>query len=153
MTDGVKALRYAEENLGVHSVYEGAIEARDRLDGILTDLAGLRDKKRDLEYRLQDLELEVASDERGKHADMSQAAMDKHLKVVLHNNTDVRELREQLSKTVSDIEGLEFDRSIAETDIKIAVSRLHELGGYLEYLAAIKNQAGNAREASTTEGT
>src|SRR5574338_288003 len=93
---GAKALQYAEQHLGVHTVYENAIEARNRLDGILTELAEKRDQKSDVEFRLQDLELEIASDERGKHADLSQAAMDRHLKVVLHNNTDVRELREQL---------------------------------------------------------
>jgi hypothetical protein len=47
-------------------------------------------------------------------------------------------LRGELLESIGDVEGLEYDRAMNETDIKIAVARLHELGGYFEYLAAIK---------------
>lgn len=138
MSDGLKALRYAEEQIGVHKVYEDAKTARTALDGCLTDLGKARDQKRDLEFRLHDREMEVAADEYGKHPDMAQVRMDKHLKRALSQDDDWRELREQLSKVSGDIEGLEFDRSVFEADIRIAVSRLQELGGYFQYLAAIK---------------
>jgi hypothetical protein len=145
----VKALRYAENSLKVHEVYTQALVSRDNLDKTLTDLSEVKDKKRDIEIRLQDVELEVASEERGKHPDMSQAQMDKHLKMKLHDNTDARGYREQLVKIVSDLDGLEFDKTMHETDIKIAVSRMQELAGYLQYLAAIK-QSEIARLASET---
>lgn len=148
-----KALAYAENELKVHTVYQEALEARGKLDKTLTDLGEVRDKKRDVEARLSDAELEIASDERGKHPDMSQAQMDKHLKVALHNSTEVRELREQLIQVVNDADGLEFDKAMHETDIKIAVARLTELGGYLNYLAAIKTQAGYARETPREESS
>lgn len=138
MSDGLKALKYAEEQIGVHKVYEDAKQARVALDGCLTDLGKARDQKRDLEFRLHDREMEVAADEYGKHPDMAQTRMDKHLKRALAQDDDWRELREQLSKVTGDIEGLEFDRSVFEADIRIAVSRLQELGGYFQYLAAIK---------------
>lgn len=139
VSPGVKALRYAEVELGVHSVHGNALEARERLDTVLTELSAARDKKREVEYILQDRELLLAGEERSKHSDMSAAAMDKHMKVVLTNDDEVRQLREQHIKIVGDIEGLEYDKTMAETDIKIAVARMHELGGYFEYLAAIKN--------------
>lgn len=135
---GLKALKYAEEQLGVHSVYAAALAARESLDATLTSLSEARDKKRLLESQLQDAEMEVASEEHGKHPEMSATAMREHLKVALSNSGTVRELRESLSESVGDIDGLEADRKMSEIDISIASSRLQELGGYFQYLAAIK---------------
>jgi hypothetical protein len=145
---GAKALAYAE-SLGVHSVYEQVLAKRAELDQCLTEIATLRDKKRDDESLLVDREMELLSDERGKHADMSQAGMDRHLKVVYWSDERHRELRSQVAQVVSDLDGLQFDRDMLETDIKIATARLVELGGYFQYLAAIKsaNTASNASNA------
>lgn len=144
---GLKALRYAEQNLGVNAIYESCLELRGKLDETLSLLSEARDKKRELESKLVDVEMFVAADERGKHADMSQAAMDKHLKVALHSHPEWRTLRADLANLAGDMDGLEMDKAMHETDIKIAVSRMQELGGYLQYLAAIK-QSEVAREAS-----
>lgn len=141
VSDALKGLMYAEDTLGVHKVYEDALAKRNDLDGCLTLLSDARDKKRDLEFRLHDAEMEVASQEYGKHPDMAQTRMDKHLKVAITQDDTCRELREQLHRATGDIEGLEYDRSVVEVDIKIAVSRMSELGGYLNYLAEIKRAA------------
>lgn len=137
-TAGRKALTYAENELGVHAVYQEAQNFRAALDDTLTELGAARDKKRAVEVMLQDAELHVISEERSANPEMSQAQMDKHIKVVLSKNASIRALREQILEIVGDVEGLEFDRTMSETDIKIAVARLHELGGYFEYLAAVK---------------
>lgn len=136
---GLKAIKYAEEKLKVHSVYDNAIKARNNLDECLDRLAEKRDKKRDLEERLKDLEMLIASEERGKHPDMSNAGMEAHLKIARNNNNDWREARERIIKTTSDIEGLEYDKVLFETDIKLAVARMNELGGLLNFFASIKN--------------
>lgn len=137
-SSGAKALTYAEENLGVHTVHQEAKDARDRLDGILTELSDARDKRRQVEFLLGDAEMEVASEEWSKHPDMAVTRMEKHLKIAIQGNDACRELREQIAKLQGDIDGLEADAKMAETDVKIAVARLTELGGYLQYLAAIK---------------
>jgi hypothetical protein len=131
-------LTYAEETLGVHSAYEKTIEARNSLDQLLTLMSEARDRKRDLEFRISDREVEVASNEWATHPDMAVTRMEKHVKAAFNDDTMLRELREQLSKTVSDIEGFEFDRSIHDTDIRIGVARMTELGGYFAFLAALK---------------
>jgi hypothetical protein len=147
---GARSLAYAE-SLGVHSVYDEVLAKRTELDQCLTEIATLRDKKRDDETLLQDREMELLSDERGKHADMSQAAMDRHLKVVYWSDERHRELRASLAQVSSELDGLGYDRDMLETDIKIAVARLHELGGYLQFMAAIKEAetARTTREAET----
>lgn len=138
MSDGRKALVYAEETLGVHEVYKRAETARATLDTVLTELSATRDRLRDMEFRLSDRENEVAADERGKHPDMSVSGMEKHLKVALNNDDATRELREQIAKLKSDVEGLDYDRHMSDTDIRIAVARMEQLGGYFHYLAVVK---------------
>lgn len=144
---GLKALRYAEDQLGVHAIYKSAQGARTKLDDLLTELSELRDKRRDIQSRLSDKEMEVSADEWGKHPDMSAARMEKHVKVAYSNDGEIRGYREELIKMSNDIEGLEFDKEILEKDIQIAVARMQELGGYLNYLAAIK-QSESAKTAS-----
>lgn len=143
------ALKYAEEQLLVHEVYQGALAARASLDETLTELSKKRDVLRDKEFLLSDREMEVAADERGRHPDMSATAMEKHLKIALNNDDATRELREQIAHVRSDIEGLEYDRSMSEHDIKIACARMTELGGYLQYLAVIKDVANRRSDAGT----
>jgi hypothetical protein len=133
-----KALEYAEVKLGVHKVHTEALEARESLDKILTELGEARDRKRDLEFRLSDREQELATAEWVKHPDMAQNRMEKHLKAAFFADDAWRELREQLGKAAGDVEGSEYDRAIAEADIRIAVARMQELQGYLNYLAAVK---------------
>lgn len=135
----LKALQYAEEKLGVNSVYETALSKREELDEVLSEISELRDKKRLLAMSLEDKEMAVAADEYGKHPDMAVTRMEKHIKVAFSNDGEIRSMREELAKVSGDIEGREFDRDMLETDIKIAVARLHELGGYLQYLAVIKS--------------
>lgn len=149
---GVKALRYAEDNLGVHQVWLDAQAAREKLDSLLTLLSESRDHKRDLELQLHDREMQVASDEYGKHPDMAQTRMDKHLKQALSQDAGWRAFRAEISRMTGEIEGLEYDKAVIETDIKIAVARLQELGGYLQFLAAIK-QADNSNHSKKPENT
>ena len=139
-----KALAYAEKELGVHTVYEEARQARQFLESTLNMLRERRESRREEEARIESREMDIVADERGKHAGMSEAAMARHLKVVFHNDGYLRQLRTNLRELQDSIEGLEYDKVMAEVDIKIAVSRLQELGGYLQYLAAIKQSAGSA---------
>lgn len=132
-------MTYAETELGVHSTHEAALEARQRLDTLFTEVATQRDVRRDVEHAIADRELELTTEEYGKHGlTMSVSAMERHLKMVLPQDEALRQLRSKHVTVVSDIEGLEYDIRLCEADIRIAVARLQELGGYLTYLAAIK---------------
>jgi hypothetical protein len=148
---GARALAYVEQ-LGVHQVYNDAQLKRSELDKVFDELATLRDKKREDETLLTDREMELLAEERGKHPDHSQAAMDRHLKVVHWSDEQCRALRGQLAQVSGEIDGLQYDRDMLETDIKIAVARLHELGGFLTFMAAIKEAetARLTREAETS---
>lgn len=134
-----KALVYAENDLGVHKVYEESQAAHGYLVQAREQLAAKHAHKRDLVDRLTDREMVVASDERGKHPDMSQAGMDKHVKVAYNADGDIRTYRDQIRALLFEIDVLEQDISNIEYKIKIALARMNELGGYFNYLAVVKN--------------
>jgi hypothetical protein len=135
---GHPGLDYAQRNLEVNKVYAEAQEAREELVRDQAKLAQGREIKRDLEFRLRDREMEITSDERGKHPEMSQAAMDRHLKTAFHADDSYRELKEQLDRAGLAVWQVEQDIDLDHADIRIATARLTELGGYLNYLAALK---------------
>lgn len=135
---GAKGVAYAEDQLGVHLIHESAKIARKEFDAVSRGIADKKTRKRELESRIQDREMELAEEERIKHVDMSQAAMERKLKVVFHNDRELRILRNVLLETNAEIDLAEYELRGIEADIKIAVARLQELGGYLNYLAAIK---------------
>lgn len=149
-TPAAKAFHYAEDDLGVNEVYKEALQCRGLLDDCLTNLSNKRDERRGLESQLDDAEMEVAADEWGKHPEMSAARMKDHYKVALSGDPTVRKIRGDLALVVSEIDGLEMDREIIRADINIAVARLGELGGLLNYFAAIKQAtiADKAKEKS-----
>lgn len=148
-TPARKALDYAEQQLSVHSVYEEAVENRQKLDALLGDLDKAHDTKRGLQAAIEDRGYELLSVERGKHHDMSATALDQHMKQVRHRDEAMKQYRVQLDTVTGEIQGLEYDAEMLRIGIKILVARMEELGGYLQYLAAIK-QAETLTKATTT---
>lgn len=146
-SDAFKALEYAENELGVHSVYEGALISSEELSNVHAELIGTRSAKRDLEANLVDRELELASEQWGKHPELSATRMDQIMRRVKNEDQSCREIRERILGMTRRIESGEYRKSLIEADIRIAASRLQELGGYLQYLAAIKQ----AHETNRTQ--
>jgi hypothetical protein len=146
-----KALAYAEGELGVHKVYEDAQAAYASLEETITTLAKERDEKRRLEFALADREQEIIQQAWIDNPDMSQTRMDKHVKTLIHADTGWKELRTALSAATFRVDTLEGDQRLCEHDIKIAVSRMGELGGYLHYLAEVKRAASTPQPEKTGE--
>ena len=142
-----KALDYVE-SLGVHSVYDAALASRKELGDKVLEHSSLRARKRELESLKADHEMAVVEDEYHKHTDMSVAAMERHLKVVFSNDADIRGVKDELMFVQGQLDALEGDISLLETDIRVAASRLHELGGLTHFMAAIK-QAETTRKSHT----
>lgn len=132
------ALQYAEVTLGVHTCYEKAEAAHKELDEIVLELDKAQDEKRYLTDQLADKEMDLLIAERGKHADMSGAELERHMKIVKHKDTDLIQLRQRLLAVGGRVNGLEYDADVQKQSIKIQTARMEELGGYFRYLAAIK---------------
>lgn len=147
----LKALQYAERDLGVHAVYEGARTTRDNLDSVFTELAGLKDARRLQEASIQEREMAIVADERGKHPDQSAAWMERHLKLAFGTDPELIGHRHNLSQILGDIEGREYDARIQEIDLKVAIARMNELGGYLNYLSVVKASVGRSTTTPSEE--
>ena len=135
----LKAVTYAENKLGVHQVLQNAVDAQHELDGIFNDLDRLHENKRACADKVQDREVAVYVEERTKHTEMSATALDAHVKNVRREDKDLVKLREETNNNLNSIQGLEYDAEIQRNTIKMSCARMEQLGGYLNYLAAIKN--------------
>jgi hypothetical protein len=136
-----KAVAYAETVLGVHSVYTETQELLKEHDDVLDQITILRDHKRVLEFSLADREQELIQLAWVSDPDMSAARFDKHIKSVYHSDTGWKNMRRSLAQALSDIDTHEAALKQIDARLKTAQSRMIELGGYLNYLAAVKNAA------------
>lgn len=144
------ALQYAEVKLGVHTCYEAAQAARNELDEILTALDKAQDERRTLTESIADREVDILNEEWGKHSDMAASRMDQHVKIAKRKDALLSSLRTKHNEVAGTINGLEFDADMQRLQIKIQIARMDELGGYLNYLAAIK-QAELTKKTTITE--
>lgn len=133
-----KALDYAEEELGVHAVYEQAKADLKLLNEQRVEMANLRHNKAACEAEISYRELEIRSDELAKHSEMSVAAMERHLKDKFHGDPSLASLRADLAAFNQDIGMKQTIIDTLADSLKISTARMTELGGYLQYLAVIK---------------
>jgi hypothetical protein len=137
-TTGRQALEYAEQQVGVHKVWEEAQVHAAYLSELRTQLAHMRHAKAVHEDAYQTAEYEFITDTRAQLAEMSQTAFDKAIKAAVHKEPSLRSMRADLARESLNIELTEANVARARVDIEIATARLTELGGYFAYLAAIK---------------
>jgi hypothetical protein len=147
MTDptAAESLAYVD-SLGVHSVYSDALAKRAALGDKLLELSNVKNRIRTVEAFKSDREMEVLSDEQAKHSSQSATWLKEHMRQVYSNDGDIRESRDELATLAGERDLIEYEIDMLNQDIKIAVARLHELGGYLQFMAVIK-QADEARKA------
>jgi hypothetical protein len=70
---------------------------------------------------------------------MSQAAFDRHIKVAVSKEPNLRAMRARLAELSNNLDTMEAHVSHARVDLEVATARMSELGGYFAYLAAIKS--------------
>lgn len=138
----VKAQREAAEaSLGIQAVYDAALASRTGLDQTLTLMAEAKDKKRAIEGELADHETLVIQGVWAANPELAQTRLDKLVKVEINQAPNLRELRQKLNAAISEIEGLEYDKQMHETDIRISTARMTELNGYLVFISALMAKA------------
>lgn len=145
-----RAIRYAEEKLGVHEIYEHAKSQQEALVATVGKIASLRKDRRNTEDAIADREMEITAEVVASLADASQAAKEREIKMSCAMDVDLKKARKQVITMTNSIEQEESIRSILESDIRITVARLSELGGYLNFLAAIRAQGTAALKAHAT---
>lgn len=145
-----KALQYAEEKLRVHDVFKETVELTGELDTLLGELDKAQDAKRLLAEEYADREVDLISEMRGVHPNMSDTRFKSEFKGWERTDKKLREVRSKQADVQATIQGLEYDLEVVKTRIKVGTARMVELGGYLHYLAAVKQAAQSQAEKTTT---
>lgn len=138
------SLAYAEEQLGVHKVYSEAELALNNLADIVKQLDAAITLRSSLDATIRDREMDLMISEAAKNSELSQAALDRRMKRVYHEDQTLKELRHKRALAAADASGLDLDIEHAKYVIKVKVGRMEELGGYLNYLASVKNSEANS---------
>lgn len=134
-----RALEYAEKDLGVHTSYEEAKLLGEKGVSLREDLKKAIKSRRAFDDLISDREMELLIEQRGKHSDLSQAAMDRRIKEVHYRDKVLKELRSSRGVVAQEATDLELDIEANERRLKVSVARLEELAGYFNFLAALKN--------------
>jgi polyhydroxyalkanoate synthesis regulator phasin len=135
---GGRAIKYAEDNLGVHSVYERAQQLADEITVERGKLVQARHQKVNAEEAYTDAELAFIADMRADNPDLSQTAFEKFVKGKIHQNPNLRKMRGELANIAHRMDELEVDIRHLQNKLDVATARMGELGGYLHYLAEVK---------------
>lgn len=135
-----KAIKYAED-MGVHDTFDETVELVNEVDKLYGDLDKAQDRRRQLEEDYSDREWALASEKRSEYHDMPETRFKTELKGWERSDEKLREIRDSIIATKGEIQGLEYDADILKLRIRVGTARLEELGGYFNYLAAVKNQA------------
>lgn len=133
-----KALQYAEETLGVHQIYEETQTRLELLDETLAELDKAQDRKRDLNERYIDREVELIDEMRSVHVSYSDTRFNSEMKLWKRKDAFLMSIQVDVNKVLSEIQGLDYDIEMMKLRIRAGCSRMEELGGYLHYLAAVK---------------
>ena len=134
----MSAVEYAEQKLGVHAVYEEAIKLQEQLDDMATHLDKAQDTIREVSGKILDRETDVYLEERSRHAEQSATWLKEHVKHTERKDPELIRLRAELEAAQSNKSGLEYDWEVLKSQLRILEARMHELGGYLHFLAVAK---------------
>lgn len=134
-----RAIQYAEDVLGVNSVYDTASALAYSLSLLLDDKAdtskSIRAARLDIELREQEISSRVQKDLDGT----SQAAIDREIKNRLFKDESWVDSRKEVVEHQDRLDDLETSIRGLELKLRVETARIWELGGYLEYLASGKN--------------
>lgn len=132
-------IEYAEQTLGVHSVFQEAHDLVSKIDEVRKAIAAGRKNKRIYEADLVDREFELLSAAKAGDPSASQAAIERAVKSLVHTDRDARQIRQHQADLSASLDDLDAQLHTLERDLQVKVARMNELGGYFAYLAALKN--------------
>jgi hypothetical protein len=140
-----QAIEYAEQNLKFNAVWEEALDQELALQSVLADITLVTSNKRTQEDKITNREFEVISEQRAINSGMSQTAFDKHVKKAIWIDSSLQSLRADLISFTNTLLHLEARRHSLDSALRIRAARMTALGGYLQYLAAVKSSTNQLR--------
>jgi hypothetical protein len=149
-TASERAVAYVAR-LGVDEVYQRANEAVDTLEDRLAIMHTTAVKRREIDAQIADRELHLVTEQSGTW-EGSQAALDRHLKVVFNEDGELRGLRSARLAVSSEHERAEADAELARVRARVEAARLEELGGRMRFFASVSITTANDTDETDKTG-
>jgi hypothetical protein len=134
---------YAENDLGVHRVYEDTDQPLADLNEALDEYAKQSQRIRQANDRIEQTEYELASDLRGESPDLSQEALKRALKEKHRTDEQLVSMRGVIMDAQHKQEQAHARAEMAKYRLRVLSARMNELGGLLAFYAAVKNRPTN----------
>lgn len=131
-------MNYAEQVLGVHSVYDEAKAATADLKEAHKAVVEWAGQKRDLVESINDRTAVLTGELRATYNDMSATAFKPVLDNALQLDDDLKRLRRELASAQREHDRAEAAVREIEQVIRVLSTRMDELGGLLHFYAAVK---------------
>lgn len=141
-----KARTYAENELGVHEIYQTAQDANGEMIDLQVTLLGVKDQRRKITEEMADREVDIWRELRGKNPELSATALDAKAKQERRVDTMMQDLRRGLLDAQRQEDKLEQDIKAKQNRINSANARMVELGGYLNFLTMVWQQDAVAQQ-------
>lgn len=133
-----KAVRYAEDNLGVHSLYQEIEDHLTDLNDALISYNEATQQVRLLAEKMEDREIELIGEYRAGDPKIAVAAIERRIKEDRANDDELAALRAEHRKAQDDQTLAESQVTILKYRLRGKTARLNELGGLLTFYAATK---------------
>lgn len=145
-----RAIRYAEDELGVHTCFQKAVETEQALKSLLPKRAAAEGLIRHLDVELDGQRMRIREDLRNT-ADaekLSATAFESKYKDIVGSDLTMHDLTTELGKAKDDLANLDVEIRSLDLEHRTAIARMNELGGYFAYLASARNANTAARTQS-----
>lgn len=137
-------VEYAENQLGVHAIWQAAESELQTHGKAIEELKACNRRISDLRIQLEDRERDVAN-ETDLSECTSKTAIKETIKAAIESDSAAIKLRKEIATVETDKAAHDLDARHAKYGVELHSARLVELGGLLNFYAAAKTQANQAK--------
>lgn len=141
-----KALAYAEDELGVHRTWVNCESITVALADLYDQQAGFEAESRNLNHQIDIRKDAILVRESVANPEMSAAAFERLMRLALAQDEDLVTLKKLLLACMASRDVVAGQIRSQENNHKGHVARLNELGGYFQYLSAVRTAAALAAQ-------
>lgn len=133
-----KALSYAEDSLGVHRTWTESQAVTARLQDLYRERSGYESETRSLDNQVDQRKNDILREVHLNNNGSSEAALTRLYRLACAEDERLASIQDVRLEAMSRRDTASAEIYGAEQNHKAYVARLRELGGYFEYLAAVK---------------
>jgi sugar diacid utilization regulator len=136
-----RAIAYAEDALGVHRTWLNTEQLTTQLADLYRTQANFETETRNLDADIERTRQAILVEEAGLNPDMAPTSFERHVKLAYARSQQLATMNQLRLDAMARRDSIGAQIKSVEVNHRGHVGRLNELGGYLRYLAAVKESA------------